>query len=212
MVGEIRDREVAETAIHAAQTGHLVFSTLHTNSAAGGFPRLIDLGVDPRIIGSAINAILGQRLVRVLCPECKEAYVATAAELDRIRTALTYYPDPVTIAPDTTLYRGVGCSACGNTGFKGRVGVFEAIIVDEAVEEVVIRDPREHMILEAAKAQRIPSMAEDGMMKVLAGVTTVTELERVVDLTHAKRASTDTLSPYNLDGPEDNVDFYKHIV
>jgi type II secretory ATPase GspE/PulE/Tfp pilus assembly ATPase PilB-like protein len=212
MVGEIRDREVAETAIHAAQTGHLVFSTLHTNSAAGGFPRLIDLGVDPRIIGSAINAILGQRLVRVLCPECKEAYVATAAELDRIRTALTYYPDPVTIAPDTTLYRSVGCSSCGNTGFKGRVGVFEAIIVDEAVEEVVIRDPREHMILEAAKAQRIPSMAEDGMMKVLAGVTTVTELERVVDLTHAKRASTDTVSPYTLDGPEDNVDFYKHIV
>ncbi len=205
MIGEIRDREVAETAIHAAQTGHLVFSTLHTNSAAGGFPRLIDLGVDPRMIGSSVNILIGQRLVRVLCEKCKEAYTANAEEIKFIKESLRHYPEPVTIADNLTLYKEVGCDACGGTGYKGRVGVFEAIVVDEAVEEVVIRDPREHMILEAAAAQKIPSMAEDGIMKVVAGMTTVDELERVVDL------NTNSLSSPR-DVEKDDADFFSHVV
>lgn len=186
MVGEIRDHEVAETAIHAAQTGHLVFSTLHTNSAVGGFPRLIDLGVDPHILGSAVNIILGQRLVRVLCDNCKKQYEASKTERDLIEKLAASYPGEIDIPNPLLLHQAVGCEACGHTGHKGRVGVFEAIVVDEAVEKTVIEDPREYAILETAKGQAIPSMAEDGMIKVLAGVTSLTELERVVDLSHLK--------------------------
>lgn len=186
MVGEIRDREVAETAIHAAQTGHLVFSTLHTNSAVGGFPRLIDLGVDPHILGSAINIILGQRLVRILCDKCKEEYVASEKERHIIEKLASDYPNGITIPDPLKIYKAVGCEVCGQTGYKGRVGVFEAIVVDEAVEKTVISDPREYAILEAAKSQSIPTMAQDGMIKIIEGVTSLDELERVVDLSHIK--------------------------
>jgi len=214
MVGEIRDHEVAETAIHAAQTGHLVFSTLHTNNAVGGFPRLMDLGVDARILGSAVNIILGQRLVRVLCEECKEAYQATESEKEIINSLIATYPGDITIPEPLTLHKAKGCPTCGNTGYKGRVGVFEAVIVDDAVEEAVIRDPREYTILEAAKAQNIPSMAQDGIVKVLAGVTDLTELQRVVDLSEMKHSKKIAF------GDEENTtkkaasedDFLEHIV
>lgn len=183
MVGEIRDREVAETAVHAAQTGHLVFSTLHTNSAAGAFPRLIDLGVDSRLMGSAANIILGQRLIRKLCEHCKKSRPATAEESSLIKKVLAGHPKPPVIGAEINIFEAEGCPECGGTGFKGRQGVFEAIKVDTAVEEAVIRDPREHIILEAAKPQGIPTMPEDGMEKVLMSVTSLAELERVVDLT-----------------------------
>lgn len=182
MIGEIRDREVAETAVHAAETGHLVFSTLHTNSAAGAFPRLIDLGVDSRLIGSSTNIVLGQRLVRRVCENCKKGRLATAEEKATISRVLAGHPNPPLLGETVTIFEGSGCNQCAGTGYKGRQGIFEAIKVDEAVEEVVIRDPREHVILEAAKPQGIPTMAEDGMEKVLAGITSLAELERVVDL------------------------------
>lgn len=182
MVGEIRDHEVAETAIHAAQTGHLVFSTLHTNSAVGAFPRLIDLGIDARIIGSAVTAVLGQRLVRRLCDRCKTSYQASATEQAQLREIMLTHPTPTPINDNLTLYQAVGCEACNQTGYKGRMGVFEAIFMDPAVEEVVIRDPREHVILEAARPQGIPTMAEDGADKVLRGETTLAELARMVEL------------------------------
>lgn len=176
MVGEIRDREVAETAIHAALTGHLVFSTLHTNSAVGGFARLVDLGVDPRMIGSAFNILLGQRLVRKLCDHCKKERHTTADEQTLIGRIMD---QPVAI---DTVFEAPGCDACSFTGFKGRIGVFEGIRVDNAVEEAMLRDPRESVILEAAKPQGIPSMQQDGIMKVLAGITSLDELSRVLDL------------------------------
>ena len=214
MVGEIRDNEVAETAIHAAQTGHLVFSTLHTNNAVGGFPRLIDLGVDPRILGSAINIILGQRLVRVLCDKCKEKYEATQKESELIQSLTKDYPGDITIPDPLVLYKAKGCPACGHTGYRGRVGVFEAIMVTDAVEEAVIRDPREFTILEAAKEQNIPSMAQDGIVKVINGVTDITELQRVVDLSgirHGKKISSNNKSI--PDAKDDiNDDFLEHIV
>lgn len=206
MIGEIRDREVAETAIHAAQTGHLVFSTLHTNSAAGGFPRLIDLGVDPRIISSSLNIMLGQRLVRVLCEHCKKPRVISTEEITMAKKALSSYPEPVTIDGHTVVYDSVGCDACGHTGFSGRVGVFEAIAMDDRVEDIVIRDPREHMILDAALPQHIPTMLQDGLIKVLSGLTTFDELERVVDVNQSRRVVTDTKS----DDRDD--DFFSHIV
>ncbi|OIP76635.1 MAG: hypothetical protein AUK16_03360 [Parcubacteria group bacterium CG2_30_44_11] len=190
MVGEIRDREVAETAIHAAQTGHLVFSTLHTNSAVGAFPRLIDLGVDYRMIGVSVNLVLGQRLVRILCPNCKAARTATEAEHKIITQVLATHPKPPILEEPLVIYDAVGCAACNHTGYKGRQAVFEAIKVDTAVEEAIIRDPREHIILEAAKAQAIPSMAEDGIEKVVQGITSLEELMRVVDLYDGRHIKT----------------------
>jgi len=176
MVGEIRDREVAETTVHAALTGHLVFSTLHTNSAVGGFARLVNLGVDPRMIGSAFNMLLGQRLVRKLCESCKKERDTTAEEQNIIGRIMD---QPVAIH---TLFEAPGCDACSFTGFKGRIGVFEAIRVDNAVEAMLIEDPRETSILNVAKAQKIPTMQQDGIMKVLAGITSLPELSRVLDL------------------------------
>lgn len=209
MVGEIRDREVAETAIHAAQTGHLVFTTLHTNSAVGGFPRLIDLGVDSRIIGSAVNIMLGQRLVRVLCDKCKIQYEATPREKSLIEAILQTYPDGYIIPNPLIIYKENGCDVCNHTGFKGRVGVFEAIVIDNKVEEAVIRDPREHIIMEAAVGQKIPTIAQDGMVKVMNGVTSLIELERVVDLSQTKgREIPETNDSDNLT----TEDFSSHIV
>lgn len=210
MIGEIRDREVAETAIHAAQTGHLVFSTLHTNSAVGGFPRLIDLGVDSRIIGSSVNVMLGQRLARMLCTQCREQYEATEREHILISHIASGYPEPLPVPSPLFLYRSVGCAACGNTGFKGRTSIFEAVIIDNAVEEAVIRDPREHIILEAARNQHIPTMAQDGIVKVLKGVTSLEELERVVDLTNT-RSNIDAVEEKTDDIPSDD-DFLSHVI
>ena len=211
MIGEIRDREVAETAIHAAQTGHLVFSTLHTNSAVGGFPRLMDLGVDSRIIGSSINIILGQRLARMLCLECKQQYEATEREATLVRNIAHGYPEPIVVPEPVLLYRAVGCAACGNTGFRGRTSIFEAIVIDNAVEEAVIRDPREHTILEAAKHQKIPTMAEDGIVKVLGGITSLDELERVVDLSNTRGGNTQTETD-TTEFDADADDFLSHVV
>lgn len=188
MVGEIRDREVAETAIHAALTGHIVFSTLHTNSAVGAFPRLIDLGVDARMIGSALNIVLGQRLVRMLCEHCKKER-STTAEEQKIITRIMDRP----VAIDT-IHEPKGCEKCGESGYTGRIGIFEAIVVDKAVEEAVIQDPRESTILAAAAPQDIPNMQQDGMLKVLSGVTSLDELMRVVDLYNTKNAATGDIS------------------
>lgn len=210
MVGEIRDREVAETAIHAAQTGHLVFSTLHTNSAAAGFPRLIDLGVDSRIFGTSINALLGQRLIRILCEHCKTPYQATEQEIAVINFINSEHPYPEKIPNPLTLYQPVGCEKCGGTGFKGRTGIFEAIIMDQAVEEAVIRDPREHIIVEAAKPQKIPSMVQDGVTKVLSGMTSLKELGRVAELPSPHLTSSPIEKPQSVAASDD--DFLSHVV
>ena len=178
LIGEIRDREVAETAIHAALTGHLVFSTLHTNSAAGAFARLIDIGVDSRMIGSAINLILGQRLVRVLCEKCKKERAITTEEQALFQRVLGV---PLSIH---NIFDAQGCEACGGNGYKGRIGVFEAIRVDSAVENAVLNDTREQAILESARPQGIPTMQQDALYKVLAGITSLDEVSRVLDFYH----------------------------
>ncbi len=191
LVGEIRDHEVAETAVHAALTGHLVFSTLHTNSAVGAFPRLIDIGVDSRMIGSAFNIILGQRLVRALCEHCKEERDATTEEQTIIARVMD---QPVAMHRICDVK---SCEKCGQSGYRGRTGIFEAVLVDEAVEKAVINDPRESNILDAAKVQDIPSMQQDGIMKVLAGITSIDELSRVVDLYQTEEIK-ETLSSEKL--------------
>ena len=181
MVGEIRDPEVAETAIHAAQTGHLVFSTLHTNSAVAGFPRLIDLGVDPRIIGSSVNLIMGQRLIRTLCDDCKKSYEASTEETRLVNYIMAEHPYPIPVPSPLIIHKAAGCETCGNSGFSGRMGIFEAVAMDKAVEEAILNDPREIVILEAAKAQKIPTMIQDGMEKIIKGETSLNELERVIE-------------------------------
>jgi len=181
MVGEIRDGEVAETAINAALTGHLVFSTLHSNSAVGSFPRLRDLGVDPRTMASAVNLVLAQRLVRALCPHCKKARALSLPEKTRFQKILASYPKEVVL--DTAeVYESVGCKKCGGSGFKGRIGIFEGIRMTPLVEEALFAGVREKEILEAAQEQKIPTIAQDGLMKVLEGSTSLPELERVVDI------------------------------
>jgi type II secretory ATPase GspE/PulE/Tfp pilus assembly ATPase PilB-like protein len=212
MIGEIRDREVAETAIHAAQTGHLVFSTLHTNSAVGGFPRLIDLGVDERIFGSSLNIILGQRLVRLLCEECKSPYAPEGQEKKLIEKIMSEHPHPIDVPQPLTIYKAVGCTKCGGTGYKGRIGIFEGIVMDEAVEEAMIRDSREHVILEAARPQGIPTMIQDGIEKIILGQTSLSELERVIELPY-EIASAITVKPKQEPGKEaSDDDFLKNIV
>ncbi len=205
MVGEIRDGEVATTAIHAAQTGHLVFSTLHTNSAVGAFNRLIDMGVDPRMISSSVNLILGQRLVRILCKYCKKEHSPTKEEAEIITKILATHPSPPSLPKDFVVYEAVGCKKCNQTGFTGRQGVYEAIRVDEKVEEAIINDPRQHIISKSTKEQKIPSMAEDGIIKVISGVTSLTELRRVIDITSNLNMTTPIT-------PSDSEDFSSHIV
>lgn len=183
MVGEIRDRDVAETAVHAALTGHLVLSTLHTNSAVGAFPRLIDLGVDARMIGSSTNLALAQRLVRRLCDACRKEREATVEEKYLIESFLGANPNPsASTNKPMMVYDPAGCEKCGGSGFRGRIGIYEGIRVDSTVESAIISDPREDTILKAAAAQKIPNMQQDGLIKVLAGVTSLSELGRIVDL------------------------------
>ncbi len=182
MVGEIRDDETAGTAVNAALTGHLVLSTLHTNTAAGAIPRLIDLAVNPKIIGSSVNAILAQRLVRLLCNECKT--MAPVEERDRriITTIVAGLPQGTAPTIPETLPKPVGCTACNKTGYTGRTGIYEIVLINEAVENIIVRDASEREIRKAARSQGHLELREDGILKVLEGSTTIDELRRVVDL------------------------------
>jgi type II secretory ATPase GspE/PulE/Tfp pilus assembly ATPase PilB-like protein len=183
MVGEIRDPEVASTAVNAALTGHLVFSTLHTNNAAGTFPRIIDLGVSPEIIGASLTVSMAQRLTRKLCGFCKKEVLIEGADKLLVDKFLAYMPHQEDL-PDnkTKMWTAVGCDKCGKTGYKGRIAVLEAVLVDHNIEEVVRQNPTEADVWRAAAGQNIRRMAEDGVCKVLKGVTTLDELSRVVDM------------------------------
>lgn len=185
MIGEIRDGEVAETAINAALTGHLVFSTLHTNDAAGSFPRLIDLGVSEKVLSSAVNVAMAQRLVRKLCQSCKISRPATVEEkttIDKILSGMS--SASLTPQNTNTVYdaKPDGCSECRGRGYKGRIGIYEAIFMDSAIETILRDKPSEREVAEAAKPQHIPTLQQDGVLKVLRGVTSFEELKRVVDL------------------------------
>ena len=184
LVGEIRDSETAEIAINSAETGHLVFSTLHTNTAAGAFPRLIDLGIDAKIISSALNIAMAQRLVRKLCANCKKE-ISLEGRTKEVIEKIT-----ATIADKTYLegmdmthaFQNAGCEKCNMTGYKGRIGIYEAVLMDEAVEKIIRENPSEREIRRAALPQNILDMRQDGALKILQGVTTLEELERVVDI------------------------------
>ncbi len=187
MVGEIRDSETAEIAINSALTGHLVFSTLHTNSAAGTFPRLIDLGVNPKVITSALSVSMAQRLVRRLCPVCRKAVSIEGRNKSVIESVLATIKNKEEYLEKipSQIYEPQGCAECNNTGYKGRIGIFEAILRSEEIERAVEQNPSEREIWKAAESQGILNMKQDGVIKILNGVTSLSELERVVDVESA---------------------------
>lgn len=190
MVGEIRDGETANTAIQAALTGHMVFSTLHTNNAAGTFTRLIDLGADPKVLTSAIRVAIAQRLVRRLCENCKKKVPMPAERKELVdevfESTKKWAPDSEELQQFTEkpaeVYGAVGCDKCNGTGYKGRIGVYEAVMSDKLIEQTVRENPSEREIREASLPQGILNMKQDGVFKVLKGTTTFEELERVVDI------------------------------
>ena len=190
MVGEIRDGETAKIAIESALTGHMVFSTLHTNNAAGVIPRLIDLGVNPKILVSALSLSIAQRLVRKLCKVCMKE-IETGDKEKKVITVIwenakTHNKNLIDygatdIANGIKLYGPVGCEACNNTGYKGRMGIFEAILNDAAIEAIIPNNPSEREIKEIAANQGILDMKEDGVVKILTGITSFDEVQSVVD-------------------------------
>lgn len=190
MVGEIRDAETAKIAVEAALTGHMVFSTLHTNNAAGVIPRLIDLEVNPKIMPSALSVSMAQRLIRKLCDHCKTQTQATQEDEAIIRKILRDAAEEgkdlslygVKADQTITLWAPVGCEKCGGVGYKGRIGVFEAIMTSEAIEKIIPENPSEREIKRIAQKQGILDMKEDGIIKALNGVTSLEEVKSVVDI------------------------------
>jgi len=170
MVGEIRDRDTATMAIQSSLTGHLVFSTLHTNDAASAVTRLLDLGIEPYLVASSVVGVLAQRLVRRVCPACARPYRATAADLEWLG---------VDAREAAGMRVGAGCGECRNTGYRGRVGTFELLVVDDVVRKLVAARATAADIRDAAVRAGTKTLRDDGVRKVLEGLTTITEVERV---------------------------------
>ncbi len=180
LIGEIRDAETAQIAVQASLTGHLVFSTLHTNDAPGALTRLVDMGVEPYLVASSLEAVLAQRLVRVLCPHCKQP--DDSARAQSFKTKLG-------IAADRTIYKSVGCRECRNTGFFGRHAIFEWMDTDEEIRQLILKSASTDQIRKAARDAGMRTLAEDGWRLVAAGVTTV---EEVLSVTTAKEVESAT--------------------
>jgi type IV pilus assembly protein PilB len=176
MVGEIRDRETAKMAIESALTGHMVFSTLHTNDAAGAMTRLTEMGVEPFLTGSAVSAVIAQRLARKLCTNCCEMYSPSPEELLGARIS----PDMVAAREGMVLYRKVGCPRCGRTGYKGRIGIFQLLVMNDELETLVAQTASREDIERAAVRAGMRSLWDDGIAKAAAGLTSLEELARTV--------------------------------
>ncbi|MDD3847411.1 MAG: ATPase, T2SS/T4P/T4SS family [Syntrophorhabdaceae bacterium] len=169
MVGEIRDRETATMAVHAALTGHLVLSTLHTNDAASAVTRLVEMGIEPFLVTSSVSCVIGQRLLRKICPECKESYYPTPSVHKTFQ-----------IREDVLLYRGKGCPACKYKGYRGRTGVYEVLVMDDELRELIISKAPSEVLKKRAHEKGMRVMRDDAIMKVLFGTTTLEEALNVV--------------------------------
>lgn len=181
LVGEIRDLETAQIALQAAMTGHLVLSTLHTNDAAGTIARLQALGESPVNIAPAINISIGQRLIRKVCEKCKKLETATSLELKQIKEGLKGIKIKIPeIKPELKLARAVGCKECNDTGYKGRIGIFEFFLVDDEMEKLILKSPSIVEIKEGAIQKGMVTMQQDGYIKILEGKTTIEEIKRVI--------------------------------
>jgi len=171
MIGEIRDLETAEIAIHASLTGHLVFSTLHTNDAASAATRLIDMGIEPFLVSSSVVAVLAQRLVRKVCKNCRQAYQPEDEELIRLGIV------PTKMHP--IFYRGPGCAACSQTGYRGRTGIYELMVMDDEIRRLIGAKADATAIKQAAIAKGMITLKDDGADKVFHGITTTEEVMRI---------------------------------
>jgi type II secretory ATPase GspE/PulE/Tfp pilus assembly ATPase PilB-like protein len=171
MVGEIRDKETASTAIHSALTGHMVLSTLHTNDAVGAVTRLVEMGIESFLVASSVSCVIGQRLLRKICPECKESYRPPRAILQSIDGT-----------DETVLYRGKGCSSCRGTGYRGRTGVYEVLVLDDQIREFVVNSASQDIIRRAAIEKGMRLIRDDAVKKALLGITTLEEALTVTQI------------------------------
>ena len=198
MVGEVRDKETADLAVQSALTGHVVLSTLHTNSASGVLPRLLDMDIEPFLISSTVNTVIGQRLVRKICNKCKSSYEASKTEIEAIKDALkNLLPNkndskakekfsylgfqnlPFLDDQKITLYKGKGCDECRNTGYSGRIGIFEVFKITEEMGKLLLQHATSNHVEEQAVSQGMVTMRQDGYVKALTGITTLQEVARV---------------------------------
>ncbi|MDB4939609.1 MAG: Tfp pilus assembly protein PilB, type pilus assembly protein PilB [Candidatus Doudnabacteria bacterium] len=190
MIGEIRDQETAEEAVHAAMTGHIVLSTLHTNSAAGALPRLLDMGIEPYLIASTVNAVIAQRLVRIICPDCIQSMKVDAEtlksisifNLDKLMKIMIQegaVSSKMKSISELTFYKGAGCSKCARTGYRGRVGIHEVLEVSPEVQALIVSRGTTQSIQDKAEEQGMILMWEDGFIKATLGITTIDEILRV---------------------------------
>ncbi|HEV2691784.1 MAG TPA: GspE/PulE family protein [Verrucomicrobiae bacterium] len=186
LIGEIRDAETAQIAVQASLTGHLVFSTLHTNDAPGALTRLVDMGVEPYLVASSLEAVLAQRLVRVLCPHCKQP--DTSANAQQFKSKLG-------IGADKTLFKSVGCRECRNTGFFGRHAIFEWMDTNEEIRQLILKSASTDQIRAAARRDGMTTLADDGWRLVAAGVTTVEEVLSVTTAKEMERSTQDKTGP-----------------
>jgi type IV pilus assembly protein PilB len=185
MVGEIRDKETAELAVHAALTGHVVLSTLHTNDSLGAIPRLIDMQVEPFLVASSLRTVVAQRLVRKICSECREEVKMNDAVKQEIERILEQIPEAEkklhNIGKEIKIFKGKGCAKCAESGMKGRIGIYEVFYMDEEVNDLLGTKFDEEKLRQIAQKQGMISMKQDGILKVLEGLTTIEEVERVTE-------------------------------
>ena len=185
MVGEIRDEETASLVIHAALTGHVVLSTLHTNSAVGVIPRLIDMGIKPFLLPSTLRVIISQRLIRTLCEKCKKKIKLNdkvkGFVLENLKNLPAAVKKEVKIPNPLYVYAVNGCEACNFKGYKGRIGLYEVLSMTDELADVILKNPVESLILKASQSQGMLTMAQEGLLKVLAGETTIDEIERATE-------------------------------
>ncbi len=176
LVGETRDTETAQLMVRAALTGHLVFSTLHTNDAPGAIPRLIDMGVDAFLLPASLLAVLAQRLVRTICPDCREEVKNPERVFEELKVV------PPAGNGRLQLWRGAGCPTCNQSGYKGRVGIYELMLLDEDYHDPILHRVGAPEFMRLAREKGMHTMFEDGLLKVVQGMTTVEELLRVTRL------------------------------
>lgn len=207
LVGEIRDNETAEIAFRASLTGHLVFATLHTNSAVSAVTRLLDIGLESRIISSSIALIIAQRLVRVICPSCKEPYVPEKGLVDKFNIYLEKYKIPV-------YYRGKGCEECRYIGYRGRMGLFEIFKNNERLRALISERANEDEIFKEAKMSGLRSLAEAGIERVALGVTTLEEVARITDVVEERELNKtkDNLSKLRVLVVDDDMLIRKMVI
>lgn len=179
MIGEIRDFETAEMAVHSALTGHIVLSTLHTNDAAGALPRLIDMKIEPFLINSSLNAVIAQRLCRKVCDNCREQYEPIEADLIEINKEIEAMPQEEKRPDKITLFKGKGCDNCNGTGYKGRIGIFEVFELSNKIKELVGQRSSGTVLDEEARKEGMLTMRQDGVLKAIEGLTTLEEVYRV---------------------------------